>query len=92
MKRNLNLLRKARNIAFERSGGYCEAVLRGCLGLASDVHHVKPRARGGSDNPKNLMTLCRPCHEKITKNSPGTSKFRTHSWQEEGKTENESTL
>jgi hypothetical protein len=27
-----------------------------------DVHHVVPRARGGSNRPDNLVTLCRRCH------------------------------
>lgn len=27
------------------------------------VHHIKPRAAGGSDNPANLLTLCATCHD-----------------------------
>ena len=27
-----------------------------------EVHHIIPRARGGSDHPKNLITLCHDCH------------------------------
>lgn len=30
-----------------------------------DVHHIIPRGRGGSDNPDNLITLCRRCHHNI---------------------------
>lgn len=28
------------------------------------VHHIKPRGRGGSDDPSNLITLCLDCHSK----------------------------
>ena len=27
-----------------------------------EVHHIKPRARGGAHEPANLITLCAPCH------------------------------
>jgi hypothetical protein len=28
-----------------------------------EIHHVLPRAEGGSDYERNLITLCRDCHE-----------------------------
>ena len=31
---------------------------------ALDVHHIRARRDGGSDDPDNLMTLCRTCHMK----------------------------
>lgn len=35
---------------------------------AVDVHEVKSRARGGSiTDPSNLVCLCRPCHDLITR-------------------------
>ena len=27
-----------------------------------DVHHIIPRSRGGEDDERNLVTLCRTCH------------------------------
>lgn len=27
-----------------------------------EVHHIIPRIRGGSNHPKNLITLCHDCH------------------------------
>lgn len=27
------------------------------------VRHVVPKSRGGTDHPRNLVTLCRNCHE-----------------------------
>jgi hypothetical protein len=29
-----------------------------------EVHHITPRASGGSDDPTNLVTLCRQCHDR----------------------------
>ncbi len=28
-----------------------------------DLHHIVPKAKGGSDDPSNLVTWCRSCHE-----------------------------
>jgi len=33
-----------------------------------DVHHIIPRYLGGSDHPKNLITLCFDCHKKTFEN------------------------
>lgn len=30
-----------------------------------DVHHIVPRSRGGADHERNLITLCRSCHEEL---------------------------
>lgn len=31
-----------------------------------EMHHIVWRFRGGSDRPKNLVTLCGECHRKVT--------------------------
>lgn len=31
-----------------------------------ETHHIVWRFRGGSDRPKNLVTLCKGCHNKVT--------------------------
>ncbi|OPL09794.1 MAG: hypothetical protein AVO34_05100 [Firmicutes bacterium ML8_F2] len=31
-----------------------------------ETHHIVWRFRGGSDHPKNLVTLCKKCHDKVT--------------------------
>lgn len=57
-------------------GGYWQgarlAVLEGygykCMrcGLeAAEVHHIRPRHYGGKDHPRNLMPLCKGCHDEI---------------------------
>lgn len=30
-----------------------------------DIHHIVPRGQGGSDQPSNLQTLCRRCHNAV---------------------------
>jgi hypothetical protein len=29
------------------------------------VHHITPREWGGTDDPRNLITVCGPCHDRI---------------------------
>jgi len=29
------------------------------------VHHIKPKSRGGTDVPENLVTLCEHCHKQV---------------------------
>jgi len=37
--------------------------------VATDVHEIKTRARGGSiTDPMNCIALCRSCHRFITEN------------------------
>ena len=38
----------------------CEA----CLRKAVDIHHITYKSRGGKDEIKNLIALCRKCHDK----------------------------
>lgn len=45
----------------------CEECLRGQrLTAAEEVHHILPLAKGGGNEPDNLMALCKPCHSRIT--------------------------
>ena len=55
---------KTRKLLRERSRGVCEARLSqyGCTVDAEDPHHVKSKARGGSDRLENLLHVCRACH------------------------------
>ena len=49
---------------FARDGGrcvFCKA------DAALTIHHIRPRALGGSDAPMNLVTLCQPCHDEINR-------------------------
>jgi len=64
-----------------RSKGRCEAKLHNCCYVGTQFHHIKAKARGGSDTPKNLLLVCHACHLAITDNRPGTERFRMHGWQ-----------
>jgi len=36
-----------------------------CGQTANSPHHIKPRAEGGTDEPRNIVYLCRSCHNEI---------------------------
>ena len=73
---------KSRGIEHNKRYGYRWRKLRGrfldehplceqCLSVgryttATEVHHIKPLADGGSNDGKNLMALCKSCHSRIT--------------------------
>ena len=89
MRRGRPLPPETRRAVSDRSRGICEARLfrYGCSTAATEMHHVKLRSRGGSNDPGNILHLCGPCHRAVTVMRPGTERFRTHSWQQEGRTE-----
>ena len=35
------------------------------------VHHIKPRSKGGDNSEDNLLTLCRDCHEDVHQGRTG---------------------
>ena len=44
----------------------CEECLRkNKYTVATEVHHIKPLADGGTHDSNNLMGLCKSCHSKI---------------------------
>ena len=45
--------------------GACQAQLSGCLGVATEVHHVVARIDGGGHNDQ-LAALCSACHYRYT--------------------------
>ena len=61
--------RKLRSQVLARDGGLCQECLRqGRTVAATDVDHVVPKSRGGTDDMSNLQALCRECHRvKTTK-------------------------
>jgi len=36
-----------------------------CDGEANSPHHIKPLLEGGTDEPRNIVYLCRRCHDEI---------------------------
>jgi 5-methylcytosine-specific restriction protein A len=47
----------------------CEA--KGLTVEATDVDHITPRARGGTDDRSNLQALCHECHSAKTAKEDG---------------------
>ncbi|MBE3582059.1 MAG: HNH endonuclease [Thermoanaerobacteraceae bacterium] len=37
-----------------------------CGAEIKEVHHLKQKAKGGTDNPSNLAALCKKCHRLVT--------------------------
>lgn len=56
---NANIRKETRKAVYKRDGYRC-ALCDSTDGL--QIHHVKPRGKGGSDHPMNLITLCWRCH------------------------------
>lgn len=52
---------KARRAALHRAGHRCESPGCGRTRFL-EVHHRKPRAKGGGHDPANLQILCSGCH------------------------------
>jgi 5-methylcytosine-specific restriction protein A len=44
---------------------------KGFVTEASQVDHIKPLFKGGTDAPANLQSLCVPCHEAKTRADAG---------------------
>lgn len=44
---------------------------------ADEVHHIVPLAQGGTNAQENLMSLCKPCHSRITATESGRWKRRS---------------
>jgi hypothetical protein len=46
--------------------GRCEVALPGCLGVATEVHHIVSRVIGGGDDKSTLAAICDACHYRLT--------------------------
>ena len=86
--KGLPLTPEMRKAVHNRSGGKCEARIFGiCTYTGTEIHHRKLRSRGGTNYLRNLMYCCSSCHLAISSMHPGTERYRTHSYDAEGLTE-----
>ena len=61
-----------RRAAVLREEPLCRHCLeRGITTEATEVDHITPRARGGSELRRNLQALCKPCHSRKTAREDG---------------------
>lgn len=49
----------------KRDNYTCQSCRKRLLSCQLSVHHITPRAEGGTNNACNLITLCRACHDLI---------------------------
>ena len=55
---------------WRRDGGRCAACGRACGAGEWEAHRAVPGAAGGAYRLRNLVTLCRPCHERTFAGAP----------------------
>jgi 5-methylcytosine-specific restriction endonuclease McrA len=62
--------REQRRLAIQRDGRCveCGAIEKQRL----TAHHVVHKAKGGSDDYRNLITLCKDCHKNMHRRQGGT--------------------
>jgi hypothetical protein len=61
--------KEVRRRVLARDGFHCQECNKPLADVPSwftEVHHIVPRERGGSDHPSNLKTLCLVCHRAYT--------------------------
>jgi len=48
-----------------------------CFAKATQLHHIKYKSQGGTDDVKNLIPLCFTCHSRHhTRNEPTTEELK----------------
>lgn len=58
---------KLRKVVLRRDKNLCQSCYKlGRLSEASAVDHIKPKAKGGTDDLSNLQAICKPCHNRKT--------------------------
>lgn len=59
---------------FKNAAEYIKTKQNGKCAICNEpiehVHHIVPRSKGGSDNVKNLIGLCKRCHDMVHKDKP----------------------
>ncbi len=67
---------EVRAVVLARDARRCQDCGELCDKGEGDVHHLVPRASGGSDEPANLITLCDGCHAARHPNLQGSLALR----------------
>lgn len=63
--------------ALKRDCYLCQPCLRaGRITEAREVDHIKPKAKGGTDDLANLQSICSPCHIEKTAKDEGWKRPR----------------
>lgn len=63
---------RKRKVVMARDFGLCQVCKRsGRTRLATEVDHILPKAKGGTDDEDNLQAICHPCHVDKTAEDEG---------------------
>lgn len=63
---------KLRTIVMMRDFQICQPCTRNNrVTLATEVDHIIPKAKGGTDDLSNLQAICEDCHKKKTNKDKG---------------------
>lgn len=58
---------KLRKTILQRDKHLCQPCLaKGRVTVATQVDHIRPKAKGGTDDEGNLQAICKPCHDEKT--------------------------
>lgn len=68
--------KKKNRLKFERANRQCEFCENQSDHL--EIHHIKPRAKGGSNKLRNLIALCPECHRKADRGAYSRSELKYH--------------
>lgn len=62
-----NAWQKLRLTILDRDEHLCQKCLaQGVFTRGTHIDHITPKSKGGTDDPANLQTLCKPCHDHKT--------------------------
>lgn len=68
---------KTRAVILKRDSGLCQPCLaQGRPTPATQVDHVKPKAKGGNDDHDNLQAICTACHDAKTEREAAEAQGR----------------
>lgn len=76
------LAQSTRRAVLERDGYECQECDEPVGGKhnphveTANVHHKEPVSEGGTNEPDNLVTLCKGCHKEKHQSQTGTGKYR----------------
>jgi len=51
-----------------------------CSRKATEIHHIQFKSRGGKDNIKNMMAICRKCHDAVHNGEETEEEMYLHHW------------
>jgi 5-methylcytosine-specific restriction enzyme A len=69
---------KLRLVILKRDSYLCQACkLEGRTTPAREVDHITPKAKGGTDDPSNLVAICREHHKAKTAKEAAEAQGRT---------------